>query len=501
MKVFVELFVAAALIVAPLSASAQGTSQCDPDQGNPQFVARAWLSMSQAIAKMNNNADPTPDLKAALRALSDPRARDRDKNLVGQQYTTAQAYMLLMAHGTPAIVKRSDIGLQTDPDAMIDLVVAADTLFTAVQRAHPECAELIGQWRQQAAWLNIVNSAINAMNADKLDSAEYLARRALILDQRAPYAYVVLANVARVRNQDSVALAYFRQSLQAAGTDTSYADIRVKTMGDIARLLADRAEAAPAARRRALAREAVTAYESYLAEREIDDLSRGFAISQLATLYVLAGDSARIRNAYAAVVRNPAGFGERTLLEAGMVATRAGVARDAATLFAAVNAANAYQRDALNNLAASYIATGEFSKVFPLVQRLIQLDPNNPDTYMLNAYAYAGLIKDATPAQRRAYNDSLVKYNELAERMAVRVSFTEFSRLRAETRLAGRIENRGRTARTFNLEIELLDRNGAVVGTQQASVGPVAASGHGEFQVVIPTAGESVAGFRYKRLT
>jgi Tfp pilus assembly protein PilF len=500
MKGFVRLSVTA-LFLAPVWAIAQGTPPCEPDQGSPQFVARAWLSMAQAIAKINNNVDPTADLKTALRVLSDPRARDRDKNLVGQQYTTAQAYILLMSHGTPAVVKQSDIGLQTNPDATIDMVVAADSLFTAVERAHPECAQLITQWRQQSAWLNMVNAAINAMNADKVDSAEILARRALILDRRAPYAYTVLANVARVRNQDSVALAYFRQSLQAAGTDTAYADIRAKTMGDVARLLADRAEAAPAARRRALAREAVTAYEAYLAEREIDDLSRGFGISQLANLYALAGDSARIRNAYAAVLANPSAFGERTLLEAGMVATRAGAARDAATLFGAVNAANTYQRDALNNLAASYIATEEFTKVFPLVQRLIQIDPNNPDNYMLNAYAYAGLIKNATGARQRAYNDSLVKYNDLAERMAVRVTFTEFSRLRAETRLAGRIENRGRSARTFNLQIELLDRNGAVVGTQTATVGPVAAGGRGEFGVVLPTAGESVAGFRYKPLT
>lgn len=500
MQGLVRLF-AAALFVAPVGAIAQGTPQCEPDQGTPQFVARAWLSMTQAIAKMNNKTDPTADLKTALRVLSDPQARDRDKNLVGQQYTTAQAYILLMSHGTPAVVKRSDIGLQTDPDATIDMIVAADSLFTAVERAHPECVELLGQWRQQAAWLNIVNAAIDAMNADRLDSAEVLARRALILDRRAPYAYTVLANVARVRNQDSVALAHFRQSLQAAGTDTTYADVRVKTMGDIARLLADRAEAAPAAQRRALAREAVTAYEAYLAEREIDDLSRGFGISQLANLYVLAGDSARVRTAYAAVVANPSAFGERTLLEAGMVAMRAGAGADAAKLFGAVNAANAYQRDALNNLAASYIATGEFAKVFPLTQRLVQLDPNNPDNYMLNAYAYAGLIKNATVARQRAYNDSLVKYNELAEKMAVRLSFTEFSRLRAETRLAGRIENRGRAARTFNLQVELLDRNGAVIGTQQATVGPVAAGGRGEFRVVLPTAGESVAGFRYKPLS
>ena len=263
MKVTTRLLTAL-LFAAPL-AGAQETAApqapaCDVDQGNPQFVARSWLALSKGIAAVNQDADPSNDLREALRVLTDPRARDRDRNVVGQQYTAGQAYILLLSAGTPAIVQRGEIGIQTDPEATIDLVLAADSAFTAVLAAHPECARTITEWRQHKPWLDLVNQAIGALNSEQVDSAEVFANRALVLDKTAPYAYTVLAMVARTRDQHDEALRLYREAIERAGTDTLYADVRVKTLGDIARMLTDRAVDAPAAQRAALAREAITAY-------------------------------------------------------------------------------------------------------------------------------------------------------------------------------------------------------------------------------------------------
>ncbi len=499
MKVLTRLFTAL-LFAAPLAAGAQEAT-CEVDQGNPQFLARSWLALSKGIAAVNQDADPSNDLREALRTLTDPRARDRDRNIVGQQYTAAQAYILLLSAGTPAIVQRGQIGIQTDPEATIDLVLAADSAFTAVLAAHPECAETIAGWRQHKPWLDLVNSAVNALNSDQLDSAEALANRSLVLDKTAPYAYTVLAVVARTRDQHDEALRLYREAVERAGSDTLYADVRVKTMGDISRMLADRAADAPADQRAALVREAITQYETYLAEQDIDDISRGFGISQLANLYTMAGDSARVRTVYASILADPSKYGERTLLEAGVIATRAEAATDAAKLFNAVHEANPYQRDALNNLAASYIATEEYDKVFPLLERLTAMDPNNPDNYMLYAYAYSGKLKAARGAAQRAYTDSLVKYNQMAEQIPVTVTISEFTRLREETRVAGSIQNKSRAPRSFTMQVELLDHSGQVLDTQQAEVGPVAAGERTSFRVSFPVAGENIAGYRYKPLS
>ena len=43
---------------------------------------------------------------------------------------------------------------------------------------------VIAQWRQQKPWLNALNGAINALNANKLDSAEYLAKNHKSLEKK-----------------------------------------------------------------------------------------------------------------------------------------------------------------------------------------------------------------------------------------------------------------------------------------------------------------------------
>src|SRR5438034_5149253 len=107
--------------------------------------------------------------------------------------------MYLMQPNTPAVEQRSVLGLTSNPTGTIDLYAAADSAFSMVEKASPECATLISQWRQQKPWLNALNGAINALNAGQLDSAETLAKRSLILDRKAPYAYSVLGSVAKNR--------------------------------------------------------------------------------------------------------------------------------------------------------------------------------------------------------------------------------------------------------------------------------------------------------------
>ena len=172
---------------------------------------------------------------------------------------------------------------------------------------------------------------------------------------------------------------------------------------------------------------------------------------------------------------------------------------DAALLFAAVANRNPYQRDALNNLAASYIQAGANDKVKPVVDKLVELDPSNPDNWLLYAFNYVGLLKTTKDVKlKKEYNDSLVFYNNKSEKMLVKVGFTEFTRNSEGTVLAGTIENRATTPKTYSLVVEFLGSKGEVVDTQTASVGPVAPKGTQSFK--IKSAKTGVAGYRYKPL-
>ncbi|MFN2604533.1 MAG: class I SAM-dependent methyltransferase, partial [Gemmatimonadaceae bacterium] len=118
------------------------------------------------------------DLQDALRLVD-----NGNDNPTARAYLRGEAYIIyLMQPNAQGVVPRSSLGLTTNPTGTIDLYAAADSAFNIVETASPECATVIGQWRQQKPWLNTLNGAINALNQNQLDSAELLAK----LDGRQP---------------------------------------------------------------------------------------------------------------------------------------------------------------------------------------------------------------------------------------------------------------------------------------------------------------------------
>jgi hypothetical protein len=64
--------------------------------------------------------------------------------------------------------------------------------------------------------------------------------------------------------------------------------------------------------------------------------------------------------------------------------------------------------------------------------------------------------------------------------------------------LAGTVENRGTTSKSYALQVEFLDKAGNVVGTQTVNVGPLAPKASAPFKATIQ--GDAIA-YRYKPLT
>ena len=236
-----------AFVATPLVAQ-NAASTCDPTANTRGDIAKAQFSMTRALA-VADKGNPTKDVQDVLRLVD-----EGNDNPTARSYLRGEAYvLLLMQPNTPAVVQRGTLGLTTNPTGTIDLFAAADSSFSLVEKAAPECAAVITQWRQQKPWLNTLNAAINALNANQLDSSEMFAKRSLLLDRRAPYAYSVLGSIARNRKNWAAANDYWKQALAAAGTDTSYADVRTKTMYEMASSASDRAEAANGAARKAAA--------------------------------------------------------------------------------------------------------------------------------------------------------------------------------------------------------------------------------------------------------
>jgi tetratricopeptide (TPR) repeat protein len=478
--------------VSPLAA--QNATSCDPTANTKGDIAKAQFSLTRAVSAAEKG-NPTRDIQEVLRLVD-----NGNDNPTARSYLRGQAYIIyLMQPNAQAVVQRGTLGMTTNPTATIDLYSAADSAFSIVEKALPECVPVIAQWRQQKPWLNALNGAINALNAGQLDSAETLAKRSLVLDRHAPYAYSVLGSIAQQRKNSAAATDYWKQALAAAGTDTVYADVRTKVLYEIASAGSDRADAATGAAKRAAAKEAIKPWQDYIAAAN-NDLLLADAIDNESRMYVDAGDSVSVPLVYAALLANPSKYGEISLVHAGVVATRNGHQGDALKLFDAALAKNPYSRDAINNLAATYIQNNEFPKAFPLIDRLVSLDPSNPDNQLLYAFAYQGLYKGTKDKKlQKIYTDSLVYFNNKSENMPVKLAVTEFTRRPDQTLLAGTIENRGTTPKTYTVNVEILDKAGTVISTETATVGPVAPKKSGTFKITSAKGG--AYGYRYKPVT
>ena len=466
---------APALVAFATPAGAQQAQQaaaqtCDVDQNKPGSLAAAVFT----ITRMQASTDTVARAKAMRDIVGkvSADAKATKDNPIGTAYTLAQAYAILaqdvkLANNATA----ADVGLTGT--GQVDLLKLVDSTTKVVQTAKPGCAENLMALRQ-LAWRNVINASLAQLNEQKLDSAQYYANRAAIVVPDSPFSSYVLGTVALTNKDYKAAEGHYAKTIQLIGTDTTMKEIGAAATQNLA-------------------------------------AARGAAAQTLAQ----SGD-------YSALLADPAKFGDLALTQAGVNASVAKKFDDAAKLFAAALEQNRFQRDALNNLAATQMQLKQYEPMVPIAQRLVEVDPANPDNYLFLAIAYQG-VANATknPAQKKALTDSLLKYNRLANEMPVKVTFTEFSRGETKTALAMSVENLAKTAaapartgtrpaagarpaaaasaagpKTFPIKIEFLDQTGNVVDTQDVSVGPVAPGATSQAKVEANKPG--IVAFRYK---
>jgi tetratricopeptide (TPR) repeat protein len=469
-------------------------SACDVNQNSPKELATATFRLTQ-LAAVAKPEDRAKTLRDVVKSLTEKKIDNVDgKNLLLGQALVAWSEQ----PGIGQTVKRGDLGFTTDKDATVDVLAAADTAFTAVETAKPGCKAQVATYRQQKAWLDLVNGALGALNANQLDSAQALATRSLVISRAAPYAYHVLANVAKAKKDMAAAKTNWAKVVETAGSDTVYNDVRRNAFVNLGLAAQEAAAAASGAEKTAKAQEAAKYYQRYLAEAGQSPDAPAVQ-AQLAQVLALTGDTAAVKAAYQDQLANPTKYNDIALAQAGVNAARANNAADAAKLFELALADNPNQRDALYNLGSTLYDSGQYDEMLPLIKRLLVVDPSNPQNYLLAAYAHQGLMKSTKAAKaKKLHTDSLLYYKEKSEKMPVAVTITSFQRLAAKTTLEGQIQHKGAAPKTYQVKVEFLDKAGNVVATQETSVGPVAKGETKSFSVSVDKGG--IVAFRYAPL-
>jgi tetratricopeptide (TPR) repeat protein len=498
------------LMAAALATTTVGAQECDIDEGRPAQVSRAFLAVNVALQNEERPNVAGQQLRQAVRLLTENPDRIRG-NPVGRNFVLGKALAVWFAQDAVGMVaQRGDLGYTTDPQGTINLPAAIDSAFSAVEAAMPHCAPVTAQWRQQKGWVDLINGAIEKANEEQQDSARVYAEAANLLYSGAPYGHMVLATIAAKERRYERAIELFKRTLEVAESDTAYAEIKHQVRLNFAGMAAEASQDTSGPVKDMLVREARAAYQALAQDRSAGPLS-DLGRDGLTRLALAQGDTAAVRASYQDLLQSPDSYGFAILMSSAITAAHADQVRDATAMLEAAFRQNPYHRDVLYNLALMRIRGTNPREAMPLLTRLANVDPSNPDNYRLFWHTWAAIqqgyydrqraARDGSPQQAalqdstRAATDSALKYNEFARAMAARMQVTDFTPRDDGASFSGSILNQGDEPRTFQVTVEFLDARGQAVATERATVGPVAAGSTGRFTVNATAPG--ILAFRY----
>ena len=516
------LLAAAALGAQTPAASAKPA--CDIGDALKGNTARATLSFDVARQATGTPVAAT-NLKNVIKLVESPEKSNDEP--VARAYVLGEALSLwLNQPGVGPVAKRGDLGFTTNPEATIDIVSTLDSAFKVVEAAKPNCSDNTAYFRGgHKFYLDAANGAINSLNADKLDSAEYFARLADRLYPASPYGVMVLGSVASKRQDNARAVEHWSKAAEVAGRDTTYRDVRRQMLANIGNVHLANAQSASGAERTSAARKAAEAYGQLVAVPGTRGSFLYGGRQNYQTALLLAGDTAAFVQSYQPLLGNPSGYEYQDLLNSAVNAARTNRSADAARLFEGTLAQNPWNRDALFNLAVTYLAMEQNDKVSPIVARLIAIDPANPENYYLGARAYLAMGKVAQTAKRTsvaaAYNDSTLNWYSRGNKLPVEVTFTEFSPSESQIVVGGSVLDRrdeieaaaataqrparGRAPakpatksyppKAVTLKFEALDKAGTAIATETVTTEALTPKKSAKFSVKI--AAPNAVAYRY----
>ncbi|MEP6764362.1 MAG: hypothetical protein ABJB66_08640, partial [Gemmatimonadaceae bacterium] len=460
-------------VVAPLAAQSAPASTCSIDQNKPKELALAWLSFTRAQSAA---AGPARDalLKGLMKDLVDKPEKFKE-NPGGYNYVLTQVYSLeVLQPGGMLPTTRGALGLTTRPTEAFDVVTELDNAYKGMEAASPSCKADVAQSRTNEAWLALTKRAFDASNSGQADSAVYYANRSMILSKDNPFPHHILATVAQQKNDMTTAVSEWKQVVQLAGTDTSYKDIKQTSQFYLGVNELQEAAKKSGEAQKTQARAAANYLREFLTGNATSPDAPN-VMSNLSTAIQMSGDTAQLKGMYADLLANPGKYSEAILTMGGVVATQAKDMSSALKLFQSSVAADSNSRDGLRNLAATHYGMDQFEQMFKPLRMLVRIDPNNFDAVMMFAYASQGLGK-ATKDQtvKRAWTDSLIKYQSSADSLKAKVEVTGFTRGPSSAEVTIVVEQVAATGESYSVKMEFMNAKGDVIGSDTQSTGKFA---------------------------
>jgi tetratricopeptide (TPR) repeat protein len=488
-SVWNRVLLGSSALVLTIPAVLRAQSACKINDSSPFQVngAKQYVTM----AANSRNEDEVPKhLSNAIKVLTDNPSKIN--NEAGRQYMLVRTYaQWLKRDGAAYVMKRGELGFTTDRDASQNLLLALDSAVTTIERMLPECGATVRPYREQFS-NDIYNKSVAAMTADQNDSSVYYAKLALQVASTDPRPWNVLSAVYQKMNQMDSATIAMRKVISMAGNDSAYKKVKQQSRYNLAVIQLQKAETATGDVKDQEIKSARGLLEDYLKESP----GEPSATQALGRAMRLSGDTAAVASVFAEMVNSPEKFTADQLFEAASNAAAAARDADAVTLFDSGLKKNPNHRIALLNLANVLFQTKNTERMGAVTERLINIDPNNPDSWRMHAgYWQLRQRAETDPAKKKAFGDSTLAAIKARDGVNPKITIFLAAKSGNTFTVQGNLNNESDKAASYTLKFELLDEKGAPAGTKDVAVGPVDAGASAAFSLKID--GPTIVAYRY----
>jgi len=463
--------VAAAVCAAPRPVSAQARGWAPPDCA----LATGHYLINSAVLYLKN---------AALTRFQDQRERDlRDARRVllqaaqqGQGDNPAVWYFL----GRYYVEVNDMAGM----DSALDRAAAAA----------PQCAADIRGHRRRI-WVPILNGAVDRIRAGDQEAAKTELRRAISVFDGEPQAFYYLAQIFAQQQQTDSAIVYFRRAIAVAQDSANRSNEQAQ------QLLRDGIFNVASTFHMRKQFDSAAAWYRRFRELRPDDAQ---AMTRLADALDQGGHPDEALALYDSVLARADSMPTLDLFQAGVAMFEAKRFDAAAQAFEAGLQRNPYYRDALFNLANTYLSMANQAdsakgpdvarrkkelgeKMVPVVNRLVGVDPMNERSHTMKAAAF----------QLLGLQDSTLAVLEGRQAMPFDLTVSAFAPSGSGYDVKGIITNRqDSTATTPPIVFEFLNEAGEVV--QAITVDPMTIEGASVAPLAMAPVGEGIVSWRYR---
>lgn len=464
-------------IAAPGAAAQKNDKQaaadkCNLDFGSNDQVNSAHNQMTVLQLSSGKPDDARKKIKTAITALTSKSDFGKAQN--ARDAVLGQALVEWFdTPGSPAVAPGADLGYASSA-GQVDVLAAADSAFTRVETAQPQCADQMEVYRQQP-WARLVNQIGPLINGNKDDSAQAILNHAITIYKASPYNYYFQGQLAQRKKDWPAAATAYAKATELSTPELAAKDTSVKAVKEFSEFSAAFAQlqagqAMSGTQQQEAMKKAADLYRAYLKDypqgENVQPAQAGLTVALKAS-----GDTASLGQMWKDMIANPAKYTDAQLFDAGTQAFTAKQYPTAVQLMEDGQKANPYLRAGLFNLANAYWKNNQFEKMQPVADTLTKIDPDNPDNYQLLAIAYQGMQKATTdPKQKKALSDSVNTYVTAGDQLPVHVQFTEFTHDGDKFTLKGSMQNASTKPVTAALNIKFLDKTGQVVTSQSTSV-------------------------------